>query len=202
MGFDDTRGTLFFEIVRIIKEKRPKKLFLENVNGLFSNAKGRTFATIISTLYELGYDIEWQVVNGKYFVPHNRERLFIIGHYRKFPFKRVFPIREIDENNHKSSKREVKPTKEPPKPIKMIMLSHTKANIRQRIQDRYTTWSLDSSSSKMGIIQDGKIRKLTILEMERLMGFPDGWTEGANYRYRLLGNSVIVPVVEFLSSHF
>ena len=201
MGFDDTRGTLFFEIVRIIKEKRPKKLFLENVNGLLSNARGRTFATIITILYELGYDIEWQVVNGKYFVPQNRERVFIIGHYRKFPFKRVFPIRESTENSNITSKKPLKTT-ESPRAIKMIMLSHTKANIRQRIQDRYETWSLDSSSSKMGIITDDRIRKLTILEMERLMGFPDGWTEGVPYRYRLLGNSVIVPVVEFLSSFF
>jgi len=82
-GFEDTRGTLFFEIARIIREKQPRFLLLENVKGLLSHDKGRTFATIISTLNELGYDCEWQVLNSKNFgVPQNRERVFIIGHIR------------------------------------------------------------------------------------------------------------------------
>ena len=82
LGFEDTRGTIFFEIARIAKEKRPPYLFLENVRGLLSHDKGRTFDTIISTLDEMGYDAEWQVLNSKYFVPQNRERIFIVGHLR------------------------------------------------------------------------------------------------------------------------
>ena len=65
LGFEDTRGTIFFEIARIAKEKRPPYLFLENVRGLLSHDKGRTFDTIISTLDEMGYDAEWQVLNSK-----------------------------------------------------------------------------------------------------------------------------------------
>ena len=81
-GFEDTRGTLFFEIVRIAREKQPSILFLENVKGLLSHDKGQTFKIMLQTLDELGYDCEWQLVNSKYFVPQNRERIFIIGHFR------------------------------------------------------------------------------------------------------------------------
>ena len=62
-GFNDTRGTMFFEIARILKAKQPRLLLLENVKGLLSHDEGRTFATIISTLDELGYDLQWQVIN-------------------------------------------------------------------------------------------------------------------------------------------
>ena len=94
-GFEDTRGTMFYEIVRIIRHKRPRILFLENVKGLLNHDRGKTFATILSSLDELGYDVEWQVLNSKHFgVPQNRERVFIIGHLRGEPFKKVFPIRE------------------------------------------------------------------------------------------------------------
>lgn len=96
-GFDDTRGTLFFDIARILKAKQPRLLLLENVKGLLSHDNGRTFKTIISTLDELGYDLQWQVLNSKNFgVPQNRERVFIIGHLRGEPRPQVFPIRESD----------------------------------------------------------------------------------------------------------
>ena len=92
-GFEDTRGTLFFEIARIAKQIKPRFLLLENVKGLLSHDKGRTFAIILSTLDELGYDVEWQVLNSKDFgVPQNRERVFIVGHSRRFPRREVFPI--------------------------------------------------------------------------------------------------------------
>ena len=82
-GFDDTRGTLFFEIARIAAVKKPKYLFLENVPGLLNHDSGRTFKTILRTLDELGYDVCWQVLNSKNFgVPQSRNRVFIIGYLR------------------------------------------------------------------------------------------------------------------------
>ena len=105
LGFEDTRGTIFFEIARIAKEKRPPYLLLENVKGLLSHDKGRTFATIISTLDEMGYDAEWQVLNSKYFVPQNRERIFIIGHLRDRRTRKVFPLGDNDEKTTKQIKR-------------------------------------------------------------------------------------------------
>ena len=106
LGFEDTRGTIFFEIARIAKEKRPPYLLLENVKGLLSHDKGRTFATIISTLDEMGYDAEWQVLNSKYFVPQNRERIFIVGHLRDRSSRKVFPLGDFNEISDKKKLRE------------------------------------------------------------------------------------------------
>ena len=92
-GFEDTRGTLFFEIARFASILKPRILFLENVKGLLSHDKGRTFETILQTLDELGYNVEWQVLNSKDFgVPQNRERVFIIGHLRGEGGRKIFPI--------------------------------------------------------------------------------------------------------------
>ena len=82
-GFEDTRGTLFFEILRIAKEKHPKILFGENVAGLLNHDRGKTFATLLNAMADVGYDAEWQVLNSRYFgVAQNRARVFIIGHIR------------------------------------------------------------------------------------------------------------------------
>lgn len=92
-GFEDTRGTLFFEIARFASILKPKYLFLENVKGLLSHDKGNTFETILSALDGLGYDVEWQVLNSKNFgVPQNRERVFIIGHLRGERTRNIFPL--------------------------------------------------------------------------------------------------------------
>ena len=92
-GFEDTRGTLFFEVARFASILKPKYLFLENVKGLLNHDKGNTFEVILSALDELGYDVEWQVLNSKDFgVPQNRERVFIIGHLRGERGRKVFPI--------------------------------------------------------------------------------------------------------------
>jgi DNA (cytosine-5)-methyltransferase 1 len=80
LGFDDTRGTLFFEIARIAKLKRPKALLLENVKGLVGHDGGKTLDAIITTLHDIGYTVDFEVMNSKYFgVPQNRERIFIIA---------------------------------------------------------------------------------------------------------------------------
>ncbi len=108
-GFEDTRGTLFFEICRFASVLRPKYLFLENVRGLLNHDGGATFETIIRNLDELGYDVEWQVLNSKNFgVPQNRERLFIIGHLRGECTRNVFPISgESEQSDHQPPKIEI-----------------------------------------------------------------------------------------------
>ena len=97
-GFEDeTRGTLFFEIMRAAKQIQPPILFLENVKGLLNHDKGRTFRIILQAMDELGYDAEWQVLNSKDFgVPQNRERVFIIGHLRGAGGREIFPIGPAD----------------------------------------------------------------------------------------------------------
>ena len=92
-GFEDTRGTLFFEIVRFASILKPRYLFLENVKGLLNHDRGNTFEIILSALDELGYNVEWENINSKNFgVPQNRERVFIIGHLRGGGGRKVFPL--------------------------------------------------------------------------------------------------------------
>lgn len=91
-GFADTRGTLFFEVMRLAKERHPGVLFAENVRGLLSHDSGSTFEVIIRTMEELGYSVEWQVLNSKYYVPQNRERVFLVGHFGNECGRKVFPI--------------------------------------------------------------------------------------------------------------
>lgn len=107
-GFEDTRGTLFFEIARFASILKPRYLFLENVKGLLNHDKGNTFEVILETLDELGYDAEWQVFNSKNFgVPQNRERVFIIGHLRGQSGREIFPFRGKDSKSNVESKIKV-----------------------------------------------------------------------------------------------
>lgn len=96
-GFEDTRGTLFFEIARIAAVKKPKYLFLENIPGLLSHDRGRTFKTILSALDELGYDVTWQVLNSKDFgVPQSRKRLYIVGFLRSRCAGQILSFKEAN----------------------------------------------------------------------------------------------------------
>lgn len=96
-GFEDTRGTLFFDLARILRAKQPRLFVFENVKGLLSHDDGNTFRTIIATIDELGYDCQWQVLNSKnHGVPQNRERIYFVGHLRGTPRPKVFPLCEND----------------------------------------------------------------------------------------------------------
>ena len=92
-GFEDARGTLFFEIARLVKARRPPYLLLENVPGLLSHNKGATFNTILYTLYELGYHVEWQVLNSKDFgVPQSRKRVYLVGYLDRRCAGKILPF--------------------------------------------------------------------------------------------------------------
>lgn len=188
-GFKDTRGTLFFEICRIARDKRPSILFLENVKGLLSHDEGQTFRVILSSLDELGYDVEWQVLNSKHFgVPQNRERVFIIGHLRGQPRFQVFPIGTTYQKSHKQTENQQK---------------------TRGVRIDKEEWNIDSN--KLPILENGerrhiplRIRRLTPRECERLQGFPDDWTlipwqnrmMSDTQRYKMMGNAVTVNVIE------
>jgi len=92
-GFDDARGTLFFEVARLAQARRPPYLLLENVPGLLSHDKGRTFAVILAALDDLGYHVEWSVLNSKHFgVPQSRRRVFLICYLDPRCAGKVFPV--------------------------------------------------------------------------------------------------------------
>lgn len=95
-GFrDTTRGTLFFEVARLVDELKPSYVFLENVRGLVSHEGGKTLGIIYKTLGELNYDAFGQILNSRYFgVPQNRERIYIVGHLRRERTRQIFPIRK------------------------------------------------------------------------------------------------------------
>lgn len=213
-GFDDTRGTLFFDIARILRAKQPRLLLLENVKGLLSHDNGNTFKTIIATLEELGYDLQWQVLNSKNFgVPQNRERVFIVGHLRGASRPQVFPITgasqeadgeriistAIDANYWKGIDNHGARTA-------IVQLNRPKHS-NDRVYGKEgvaPTLNTAQGGLRQPFIPDGsKIRRLTPTECERLQGFPDGWTEGVSdtQRYKCLGNAVTVNVIEVLARH-
>ena len=183
-GFEDTRGTLIYDVFRILREKQPRLVLLENVKGLLSHQEGRTFSTIISSLDELGYDLQWQVLNSKNFgVPQNRERVFIIGHLRGTPRPKVFPIA--------GSSGKTKDLVYSQKADREIARIYDPSGLAPTLHLKTGGWQ------EPKISKDMNIRRLTPIECERLQGFEDGWTEGISdtQRYKCLGNAVTVNVV-------
>jgi len=184
-GFEDTRGTMFFHIARILEVKKPKLVLLENVKGLLNHEKGKTFSTIIQTMEELGYDVQWMVLNSKFFgVPQNRERVFIIGSARGERRSEILPFRK--SNGELDEKSIQKLCGSSPSPIFTVSDSE---RTRREIQSRYS------------------IRRLTPKECERLQSFPDNWTlikqdngkmMSDTQRYKMMGNAVTVNVIKAL----
>ena len=200
-GFEDTRGTLFFEISRFASILRPRYIFLENVKGLLSHENGTTFETIISTMDGMGYDVEWQVLNSKDFgVPQNRERVFIIGHLTGEGGRKVFPIDGQIKNVN--CVRQIG---------NLIQTSSYGGN-----PHRGRVYSLDGISPSLNCMGGGgrepkiqvneiQIRKLTPKECWRLQGFPDYAFEKAaqvnsdSQLYKQAGNSVTVNVIKAIA---
>lgn len=178
-GFEDTRGTLFFEVMRLAKERKPRLLFAENVKGLLNHEGGLTFGIIINAMDELGYDVEWQVLNSAAFgVPQNRPRVFIVGHLRGTHYERIFPIKKRDGTSDeitipKRSGNDIVPV------FNISMSESTRRSIASRIY----------------------IRDLTPREYFRLQGFPDDYFDRAaavnsdSQLYKQAGNSVTVNVI-------
>ncbi len=191
-GFNDTRGSLFFEVARILKDKRPRYFVLENVKGLLNHEGGKTFVTIIKTLSDLGYNVEWALLNSKYFgVPQNRERVFIIGYLGKRSPGKIFPIREITKSNNLENKKET-----------IIYWKNSKEKWVEEQKNYVVTIKTQSDLCRQPLIKiENKIRKLTPLECFRLQGFSDEvFNKGSQgisdaQLYKGAGNSVTVNVV-------
>jgi len=187
-GFEDTRGTMFFEVARILEVKRPKIVLLENVKGLLNHNKGETFSVILEALDELGYETQWMVLNSKFFgVPQSRERVFIVGNIRGECRPEILPFRKSNKKSNQSSQR-----------IKKISSTRhcLQSPIRQAKFTRRNPWLYTALNESNG--DNVKIRRMTPEECERLQSFPEGWTKGfANAtRYKMLGNAVTVNVIK------
>jgi DNA (cytosine-5)-methyltransferase 1 len=235
-GFDDTRGTLFFDVARIIKEKRPKAFLLENVKGLVNHRSGKTLEVIINTLKEdLGYTVFYKVLNAKdYGLAQMRERIYIVG-FREdcggggFSYPSPIAenerkvIRDIIEENpvdarfylstaywaslvaHKERHRakgngfgyEIRSLDD----IAGTIVCGGMGKERNLIVDPRQT-DLTPTTHIKGTYNTEGLRRMTPKEWERLQGFPDDWTAGiANqHRYKQMGNSVAVPVIEAVSN--
>lgn len=215
-GFEDkTQGTLFFDVCRILKAKRPKAFMLENVKNLCSHDHGHTFIVIREALDELDYEIFWQVIDGQAFVPQHRERILIVGfdrqRYNKEDIQFKFNITPAD-----------------PKPVVRDILEPV-VDSRYTLSDKlwnylqayaakhqaagngfgYGIAPLDGvtrtlsaryykDGSEILIAQDGKNpRRLTPRECARLQGFPESFVIPVSdtQAYRQFGNSVVVPLM-------
>lgn len=213
-GFEDTRGTLFFNIASIIKEHKPKVVFLENVKAFKSHNKGRTFETIKATLEELGYQVFAQVLNARDFgLPQNRQRIYIIAlnkdYFPNIDFE--FP----DSLNQPTSVGEILEKKVHDKYTLSDKLweGHKRRKAEHINKGNGFGYSLFNASSpytstisaryykdgsEILIEQENKNpRKITPREAARLQGFPDSFKIEVSdvQAYKQFGNSVAVPVI-------
>lgn len=231
-GFADTRGTLFFDICRIINEKKPSVVFLENVKHLVHHDGGKTLQTILDTLTSLGYNVSWRVLNGAdYGVPQNRERIIIVGSINgKFDFdkvktvprRRLLDFLDVDgefEYLDPSDYTLISNPKQQPE-SGLIFAGYRNKSIRKvgvrpgtehlsrahkqpnRIYSVYgihpTLPSQESSGRFFVLTSDNRVRKLTINECWRIMGFPENYKKVSSVgeQYKQLGNSVCVPMIK------
>jgi len=213
-GFEDTRGNLFFDILRIVKHHQPSVVFLENVRNLAGHDKGNTIKVILGSLEELGYKVIFKVLNAKDFgVPQNRARIYIIGFKDNIDF--VFP-------NELNSKTKVGDILEEYVDEKYtisdkLWAGHQRRKKEHRAKGNGFGYSIfDETSeytstisaryykdgSEILIKQEGKNpRKLTPREASRLQGFPDDFIIPVSdvQAYKQFGNSVAVPVIKLLA---
>ena len=209
-GFQDTRGTLFFNIAEILNHHRPKAILLENVKRLRSHDRGNTLKVILQTLKDLGYTVKYQVLNAKDFgVPQNRERIYIVG-FRgdtdfKFPLAPKTPIKlgsilekDADDKFTISDKlwaghqRRLKEHKEKGYGFGYCLFNAS-SPYTSTMSARYY-----KDGSEILIEQKGENpRKLTPREAARLQGFPENFFIPVSdaQAYKQFGNSVAVPVI-------
>ncbi|MDR2191633.1 MAG: DNA (cytosine-5-)-methyltransferase [Endomicrobium sp.] len=203
-GFDDTRGTLFFEIARILAEKKPDAFVLENVKLLAGHDRGRTIQTIVKTLEEMKYTAQYKIFNALDFgLPQKRERIFIVGFKNKLSFswpaadKKMTPLDEILEKNvyKKYYVSEKIRKKILTKKIETTQTAIWHENKAGNISAYPYSCALRANASYNYLLVDGK-RRLTGREMLRLQGFDDSFKITCSYMQirKQAGNSLPIPV--------
>lgn len=226
-GFDDTRGTAFFEVIRLAARGRTPYILLENVTGLLGNDSGRTFGTMLRSLDACGYDAQWISIDGFGAVPQTRQRVFVVANLRDRRAPEILSLAAGDRwdrearrkewalqgasalttgcGKHQAANQNIILERAAPRPR---FTDHAGTLLAQNVR----AWGHDNTivlrPARAGTIEGAGLlrgeyyaRRLTPLECERLMGFQDGHTipAGSDFqRYEMLGNSVIPDVVRRL----
>jgi DNA (cytosine-5)-methyltransferase 1 len=214
-GFEDTRGTLFFDVIRIAKYNKPEVIFLENVKGFKNHDKGNTFNVVKETLEEIGYRVFFKLLNARDFgVPQNRERIYIVA-FRNHSIDFVFPnslqketkLGDILEDKvdskytisdklwagHKRRKEEHK--------AKGNGFGYSLFNVESKYTSTISARYYKDGSEILIEQKNKNPRKLTPREASRLQGFPENYNivVSDTQAYKQFGNSVAVPVIEAIA---
>ena len=226
LGFEDSRGTLFFDVARIVKAKKPKIVFMENVKNFVTHDDGKTLAVVKATMEELGYAFNFKVLNAvDYGIPQKRERIYIVCfrndldieefNYPK-PIKLIhhledFIIRDEEQVQHLYVERpdiyfnNIEDNKYSNKAIRLGIVN--KGGQGERIYSiKGIAITLSANGGGVfaktgGYLINGRTRKLHPKECARIMGYPDSYKicESANQAYKQFGNSVVIDVIQLIS---
>lgn len=232
-GFYDTRGTLFFDICRILEEKKPKYFVLENVQNLATHDKGNTLTVMLHSLHELGYTVSYKVLNARDFgVPQNRTRIIIIGNndgstfdfnrLKETPVDSMIPFLDktgefeflsadeytlIPEEHIKTQKSGLRFIGYRNKKIRTtgvregthhLSRVHKQPNRIYSAEGIHPTIASQETSGRYWIYVDKQVRKLTLDECYRFMGFPENFKKVGplGQQYQRVGNSICIPMVQ------
>lgn len=200
-GIFGDRSRLFFDAIRTIKRLRPAVFIFENVKGLFSSNEGKDFEVVLREIANLGlYECQWQLINTAWFLPQNRERIFLIGSLREQRIPQIFPLTASYEE---SEARKAK--------IKVVARTHQGQTGRIYSTKGWSPTLMSGNGYTNGFVKIGnRVRRLTPIECERLQGLPDNWTElgtyegeikeiPITYRYQLLGNAITSLVMKMIA---
>lgn len=225
-GFEDSRGTLFFDVARIIQEKRPMVVFLENVKNFATHDNGNTLRVVENTMHELGYSFDYAVLNAINFgVPQKRERIYMVSFRNdvdreEFFFPKPFKLERYVEDfllhSIETKKYEVN---------RNDLVLNDKANLLENSNRTIRVGTVGNGgqgeriyspkgiaitlsaygggvfAKTGGYLIDGKTRRLLPRECARIMGFPDSYklNPNINQAYKQLGNSVVVDVLQYIT---
>lgn len=201
-GFNDTRGTVFFDFARIMKAKKPKFAIFENVKGLLNHDGGKTYETMLRTLNEIGYDAQWGILNTRFHgLPQNRERVYIVANLRERSSTKIL----FERGNDSADKMERT------KSGIIGQFYNRKGKTHQDLgvisSEGHSPALLATTYKNPRIVKIGyKVRRLTPKECFRLQGFKDEMVElgyklgiSDSQLYKMAGNAVSVPVVEWVA---
>lgn len=215
-GFDDSRGQVFFDIIRILKNKRPPCIFLENVKNLTTHDEGNTFKVIRESLESLGYYLHTSILNGTTHgnIPQNRERIFIVGfldksNYNKFEFPESIPLtrkvvdllsKDVPDKYYYTDKSKIYETLKQNVTDSDVVYQYRRTSVRDNKSGVCPTLTanMGSGGHNVPIIYQSGIRKLTPMECFALQGFPADFklpNIADNHLYKQAGNSVVVTVI-------